>query len=290
MSEQEALLNEINDSHTSNKRRLEIGERLSEIGDTRPGVGLRADSMPDITWLPVAPGGKITITDETFTISPFYIAKYPVTSAQYEAFVKAEDGYNNPEWWRGMLEKYHKPIREEQNIKSWNKPRDKVSWYQSVAFARWLNQRLNGLELPNPEGSPFVVGQNAQVRLPTEWEWQWAAQGGDQQREYPWGDWQEGYAYISEVKLKRTMAVGLYPQGAAECGALDMCGNHWEWCINDYSPIKTVEVGNREQKVVRGGSHGSHRDFGACVYRHFFAPFYMHNCFRLLISTRLEGF
>jgi len=220
-TEQEKLLREIADPRTSHQRRLEIGDSLDKIGDTRPGVGLRQDGLPDIDWLPVAPGGKITIEGENFTVQPFYIAKYLITYAQYEAFVKDPQGYNNPEWWQGMPKEYQPQKLGEPRTRFINSPRDTISWYQSVAFARWLNQRLKGWQFPalgSQSGQPWIIGQNAQVRLPTELEWQWAAQGGSQQRKYPWGKWQEGYANTKAAGLGRTTAVGIYPQGAASVG------------------------------------------------------------------------
>ncbi len=275
-TEQEKLLREIDDPNTSHLRRLEIGDRLGEIGDPRPGVGVREDGTPDIAWLPVAPGGKITIKDETFNVAPFCIAKYPITYAQYEAFVKAKDGYNNPEWWKGMPQGYQKQKLYNQRFGSLNNPRDTISWYQSVAFGRWLNARLKGWQFPaagNPAGAPLILGQNAQVRLPLEWEWQWAAQGGSQQREYPWGDWQKGYANTKEADLKRAIAAGLYPQGAAECGALDMAGNLWEWCLNKYDKPKEIGVdASGDVRVLRGGLYHLPRVLASCVYRYSSLP------------------
>ncbi len=191
-TEQDRLLREINDPNTSHERRRDIGDQLSKLGDYRAGVGVRGeDGTPDIEWLLVAPGGKLIIDNLTYTVQPFYIAKYPITYIQYEAFVTASDGFDNPEWWKGMPKEYQKQELREQYTASWNNPRDGVSWYQSVAFARWLNHRLSGQELPAPRGisgPALKIGQNVQVRLSLEWEWQWAAQGGNQQREYPWGN------------------------------------------------------------------------------------------------------
>ena len=291
--EQEKIFREIDESNTSHQRRLEIGDYLSKLGDSRPGVGLREDGLPDIAWLPVAPGGQITLENETFTVAPFYIAKYLVTFAQYEAFVRAADGFNNPKWWRGMPQNYQSQRLGEQRTKSWNNPRDTISWYQSVAFGRWLNSRLQGLQFPatrNPSGTTLIIGQNAQVRLPTEWEWQWAAQGGNQQREYSWGDWQDGYANTRESGLGRAVAVGMYPQGMADCGALDMLGELWEWCANDYDSLKTVDAANVQTKGLRGGSFV---DVGGvtCTFRGYYNPGSVRNRvgMRVVVSTPIAG-
>ncbi|NWJ48816.1 MAG: SUMF1/EgtB/PvdO family nonheme iron enzyme [Chloroflexi bacterium] len=275
-TEAERLLDEIAAPNTTHKRRMEIGDRLSEIGDPRKGVSVREDGIPDIAWLAVAPGGKLKIEKQTFEVQPFYIAQYQVTFAQYEAFVKATDGYQNREWWQGFPQEYQPQELREQRQKGLNIPRDNMSWYQAVAFGRWLNKRMQGWQLPNPGGgnSPLVVGQNAQVRLPLEWEWQWAAQGGNQQRAYPWGAWQEGYANTNEADLARTTAVGMYPQGAAACGALDMSGNVWEWCQNEYQKPSEVAVDeSNAYRVLRGGSFYYDRDDASCAYRLFNFPY-----------------
>jgi formylglycine-generating enzyme required for sulfatase activity/Tfp pilus assembly protein PilF len=274
-TEQEQLLKELLLLSTTHRRRWDIGERLAKIGDTRPGVGLREDGLPDIAWCPVTPGGEIILEkSQTFKVAPFFIAQYPVTFAQYEAFVRAGDGYDNPKWWQGFPKEYQRQKLAEQYFEGANKPRDRVSWYQAVAFCRWLNQRLQGwtFTFPNNSGAnPLVIGQNAGLQLPTEWEWQWAAQGGTERREYPWGQWQEGYANTVEAKLVQTTAVGMYPHGAAKCEAQDMSGQVWEWCENKYfNPRDTII--NDSKQSLRGGSYYGIAKYAACVYRGFDAP------------------
>jgi hypothetical protein len=286
-TEQYYLLQELENLNTNHKRRLVIGKRLYGLGDTRRGVGVGENGIPDILWLPVTPSGMLTLAHNggTHKVQPFFIASYPVTYAQYTAFVRAKDGYNNPEWWQGMPEDVQKSKLYEQYNKEWNNPRENVSWYQSVAYSRWLNQRLQGLELAWPnisgEGSKLIVGRNAEVRLPLEWEWQWAAQGGTVQRTYPWGnEWQEGYANTNEAGLKQTTAVGMYPQRRAVCGAYDMSGNVWEWCLNKYSK-------NSLNRVVRGGSFDHARHRAACASRVNYYPYvhYEYIGFRLVVAS-----
>src|SRR5690606_31866532 len=108
-----------------------------------------------------------------------------------------ESDYDNPRWWDGFPAECRPQNLDGQRTKIANAPRDTISWYQSVAFARWLDAHLREVGL-----LPDTV---LQVRLPTEWEWQWAAMGGTESREYPWpGGKQEGYANISEAGLNRT--------------------------------------------------------------------------------------
>jgi hypothetical protein len=178
------MLEEIDDPATSHERRALIGVRLALIGDPRRGVGLREDGLPDIVWCKVA-RGEITLANGagTFSVEPFYVSKYLVTWAQYRAFLEDPDGY--PQEYA-------------------NHPVNNVSWLDAVAFCRWLSQRLR-----------------YDIRLPTEWEWQQAATGGDPAKEYPWGpEWISNFANTYESGLSRSTAVGLYPQGASPTGAL----------------------------------------------------------------------
>jgi formylglycine-generating enzyme required for sulfatase activity/energy-coupling factor transporter ATP-binding protein EcfA2 len=258
--EQERLYRELEIIETTHQRRYDIGERLARIGDYRKGIGVK-EGIPDITWLPVAPGGEIDVERKTFKVQPFFIAKYLTTYAQFQAFINSGE-YDDPRWWESFPSEYQP--QQPRNVVNGNAnaPRDTVSWYQSVAFMRWMTHRCRGLTLPNliaPNDESWIVGENAEIRLPTEWEWQWAAQGGREQREYPWGEWRSGYANTTEAGINdRSTAVGMYPHGAAGCGALDMAGNLWEWCLNDHSKPSIINgYNNVESKVLRGGSFSS---------------------------------
>lgn len=267
------LLQELEIVETTHQRRLQIGKQLNEMGDLREGVGVK-DGLPDIAWLPMTHGGTVAIWRSThtepiahFEVRPFYIAKYLVTYAQYQAFVDAEDGFENLAWWSGMPKQFQRQKLAEQRTKRANNPRDSVSWYQAIAFTRWLTHRLQGVALPHPSGNGTLsVGESAQVRLPTEWEWQWAAQGGAEKRPFPWGERQEGFANTGESGLEQGTAVGMYPHGAAACGALDMGGNLMEWCASNKVELETIDVASTASKVLRGGDWGYELENAACTY------------------------
>ncbi len=294
--EQERLYREIAILTTDDERRRDIGDRLAVIGDTRHGVGVK-DGIPDIAWLPVeGSNGKYKFKFGHFEIKPFFIAKYQVTYAQYQAFIKAEDGYHNTTWWQDFPDKYRPQSLDNQRTKIANAPRDTISWYQSVAFARWLDAkyREHGLfEVLLPEGEGLRTrASDWQVRLPTEWEWQWAAQNGTEARAYPWGEWQEGYANTNEAGLSRTTTVGMYPHGTAQCGALDMAGNLWEWCLNDYkSPDIITGFGNEKSKVLRGGSFDHPLNHAAASVRYYNLPYYdrLNYGLRLVLSAPIAS-
>ena len=236
---QEMLLERLNFRTLSHEERLEIGKKLAEFGDVRPGVVCR-DGLPDIIWIDI-PGGRIRLSniDHVFKVEPFRMAKYLVTNAQFEAFINAKDGYQNYEWWKDIF--YEKALA----APAWreaNSPRETVSWFKAVTFCRWLSHRTG-----------------SKIRLPTEWEWQHAATEGDLMRQYPWsGEWDMSRSNSKESRLNRTTAVGMYPRGATQQGVMDMSGNVWEWCLNTYEHPEAPESLSIDElyapRVLRGGS------------------------------------
>lgn len=208
-SEVERLMKIINDSSTDDFRRAEIGDRLAMIGDTRFGVGLMPNNIPDIEWCRVGNNADA-----------FLISKYPITYLQYRSFVEASV----------VSERRSSISMHQQFRKTENCPAENVSFNEAENFCRWLASRI-GYE----------------VRLPTQEEWKQAAHGPHPDFNYPWGtEWAPGHANTAESRLSRTTAVGMYPQGAAECGACDMSGNVWEWTA--------TKGAHDDDHVICGGS------------------------------------
>lgn len=267
------LIDELNTDHTPHHCREEIGLRLNQLGDPRRGVGLNANGLPDIVWINI-PGGEVTLKTESrehFTVPPFLLARYPVTWRQYCAFLQAEYGYCNPAWWED------RPRKEEPGQQLWsfaNYPVINVSWYDALAYCRWLSVKL---QLP--------------IRLPAEWEWQWAAAGGTQQ-DYPWqGEWNGQRANSAEAGIGRTVAVGLYPLARNPFGVEDMAGNIWEWCLNSCDPPSDASLDTSEARVLRGGSWYSSPDSVRASVRYSYRPVSRSNSigFRVLCSSPIES-
>jgi formylglycine-generating enzyme required for sulfatase activity len=202
-------------------------------------VGLRSDKLPNIIWCHV-PGGRQQIAGvaNPFVVSPFFISKFVVSLAQFNAFAEGKS-YEELQWWQDLPIKpsEHPPIRQYPEIP--NHPAQFVSWYQAFAYCRWLSG---------------VLGYT--VRLPTEWEWQQAATGGHEDFLYPWGpQWHPEYANTREGGVGHLMSVGLYPVlGASPVGALDMSGNMYEWCANEFEDVHNVSPSSNAPRTTRGGA------------------------------------
>jgi len=257
-----------------------VYQLLTCLDDTRSGVGLRADGLPDIEWVPIPAGNFFYQDGELIHLPTYYLARYPVTTLQFQVFIDAPDGFANPVWWNGLITCESHP--DDQRWPIANHPREHVSWCAAVAFCRWLTAQtvLSRDLVPTP---------GAAIRLPTEYEWEKGARGTDARR-YPWGsEFICGCANLKEKShdLKQTSPVGLFPGGASPYGLLDMCGNVWEWCLNDFSDPENVDLSGCFERVLRGGAWNVEPERATVTYRDLDQPDYGYDAvgFRLCAST-----
>jgi formylglycine-generating enzyme required for sulfatase activity len=249
--------------------RAAAGQFLARLGDPRPGVC----TLP-LAWVKI-PAGPFTMgSREDARLAcgnehpqhkvnvnwDYCISRYPITNAQYELFVEA-GGYRKQRYWTkaGWEWKGDKmePSRPRLPFNLSNHPVVRLSWYEAVAFCRWLTGHLRA------QGE---ISKDREVRLPSEAEWEKAARGTDG-REWPWGDeFDPTMCNISETGIgatgtadiypvgaesgvlgttntidvlpaqtgshravRTTSAVGIFPAGASPYGVLDMAGNVREW-------------------------------------------------------------
>jgi len=212
-------------------------------------------------------GGNVTLKglyegymkqDTTVHVPDFFMAKYPVTNAQYQVFVDAPDGYKNLDWWHYS-----------EGAKAWRKanpkpkhtafvgddhPRTNITWYESVAFTLWMSNKLS-----------------LNIHLPTDEQWQRAAIG-DKNWAYPYGN--EFDKNRCNLISKGTTLVTQYPNGASPFGVMDMSGNVWEWCFTSYDKgnIPLKDAIDEQKYVLRGGSWGGSIDVLRAVVRSRFSP------------------
>ena len=176
----------------------------------------------------------------------FEIAKYPVTNAEYHAFIW-DVGHRLPRDWIGFT------FREDTD----SHPVVCVSKTDAETYIEWLNQKT---------GMSF--------RLPTEAEWERAARGVDG-RIFPWGHTFDPWRCNTAESLKKgTTPVGSYsPSGDSPSGVADTVGNVWEWTQSPflpypYNPQGTIEdIKARGRFVVRGGAWYYTRKLARCAAR-----------------------
>jgi len=184
-------------------------------------------------------GGRAQATVE---LPDYHIGRYPVTVAQYRAFVQATGFRADPEALEGPLDH----------------PVVSVTWPDALAYARWLEDRLR----ESPDTPPHLrerLQDGWRLGLPSEAQWEKAARGTDG-RVFPWGN--EIRPDRANYEANRTMPVGSFPCPECPYGLSDMSGNVWEWTRSPYLPYPYVvdrAAGDLEADalwVMRGGSFG----------------------------------
>ncbi|MBI4661502.1 MAG: SUMF1/EgtB/PvdO family nonheme iron enzyme [Verrucomicrobia bacterium] len=302
--------------------RARAGTILGGLGDHRPGVGVK-NGVPDIDWIEIPVGpfkmgeGKEEHVCNVIT-KPYRISRYPITVAQYQAFVDA-GGYGEKRFWTEagwkwkLSEKRAGPDDYDPVFQTPNHPRVGVTWYEAVAFCRWLNELLRDRvalpSVPQPEAERQLGPTRVTVTLPSEAEWERAARHTDG-RKFPWNPQDKSdpasRCNCRETEIRHTTAVGLFPSGVAMCQAHDMAGNVWEWTRSlwgkDYNldfpyPYRTddkredLDAANNVARVLRGGSWDDDADLARCAYRLGDRPDYRFSLvgFRVVASPFVSG-
>jgi formylglycine-generating enzyme required for sulfatase activity len=301
---QDRLLDIMLDSDQVAKTRARAGRALALAQDPRPGVGLREDGLPDIEWCEVPAGpflmgstdaDEMAYDDEkpqhAYEIERAYaISRYPITNAQYAAFTQA-GGYTERRYWTaaGWAWREGEGIIGPRDFGApytlGNHPRVGVSWYEAVAFCRWLTEvlRVHG-----------ELTENQEIRLPTEPAWEKAARGTDG-RIYPWGEEPNPErANYHDTGIGTTSAVGCFPAGVSPYGVEDLSGNVDEWCGTKWEGGYRDYVNDHDAKgdaarVLRGGAFLDSQRFVRCAFRVRFTPYGRNDFigFRLVVSPYL---
>lgn len=196
----------------------------------------------------------------TVYVDAFYMDATEVTNRQYKAFLDAT-GHSKPRYWNNS--RFNQP----------DQPVVGVTWEDAMQYAAWAGKRL-----------------------PTEAEWEYAARGGLNAMQYPWGseDAKGRACYGQPFVSGKPCPVGSFsPNGY---GLYDMAGNVAEWCSDWYRPdaYKDARSNNptgpakTSQKVIRGGSWYEDAYYIRCSARKGLGPGTYSNAvgFRCVKSAR----
>jgi len=179
----------------------------------------------------------------------FFLAATQVTNEEYERFLRATSTAAPPFW-------------NDPNFNHSQQPVCGVSWHAAALYCEWLSSQ---------------TGRS--YRLPTEAEWEHAARGGLEQKQFPWGDeppqslpnyatrWQTGPEQVARYAPN---AFGLY----------DIGDNVHEWCSDWYDPNYYATSPDRNprgpeqgtRKSSRGGSWRHHIKAARCSARSSIPP------------------
>ncbi|MEW6235639.1 MAG: formylglycine-generating enzyme family protein [Candidatus Omnitrophota bacterium] len=173
---------------------------------------------------------------------PFYMGKYEVTQAQWNAIMGT-----NPSYFAG----------------SGNLPVEQVSWMDCQEFIKKLNDLRQGI-----------------YRLPTEAEWEYACRAGTASAYYFGDDSSDpsdnNYLWWNDNSRSMTHDAGTKLPNA--WGLYDMAGNVWEWCSDWFanypldSQIDPTGPESGSFRIIRGGCWFSVLEGCRSANRFYIAP------------------
>jgi formylglycine-generating enzyme required for sulfatase activity len=226
------------------------------IEDLDNGVTLEMAAIPGGTFMMGSPENEAGRRDyespqHQVTVPSFFMGKYPVTQAQYQAIMGT-----NPSGFKGS-----------------NRPVERVSWTNAVTFCKKLSQKI---------GKTY--------RLPSEAEWEYACRAGTT-TPFHFGEtittdlanYDGSHTYgqgLKGVYRGETREVGSFGV-ANNFGLYDMHGNVWEWCQDNwhsnYEGAPTdgsawLHIEKINIRMLRGGSWYGKPAYCRSAYSDFYDP------------------
>ncbi|MGD0427525.1 MAG: formylglycine-generating enzyme family protein [Candidatus Acidiferrales bacterium] len=167
-------------------------------------------------------------------VDAFELAECQVTNAEYAKFLAATK-HSAPLHW------------EDPNFSHPEQPVVAPSWFDATAYCAWLS-----------------AAGGRRYRLPTEAEWERAARGGVEQKQFPWGD--EAPQNLANYSAR--WKSGPEPVGRAERNAYGLCdigANVHEWCADWFA---AEYYGASPERNPQGPADGLRRSSRGGSWRH----------------------
>lgn len=317
------------------KLRAFAGDTLAKLGDPRTGVipplPVGEGRVRDAFLFCEIPAGKFIMgsskkndkeayDDEEpqfeYNIEHnYFMSRYPVTNAQFNLFLDDPNGYSNEAWFTEAGKEWKKKAKQDKPPKEGgafdlpNHPVVNVTWYEAVAFCKWLTNQMQNDDFAMAVYDPAtrsiragdnlkssIVNRQYEVRLPAEAEWEKAARGEKGLR-YPWGDDFIQENVNNNMIVGSTSAVGCFPTGESKYGLLDMSGNVWEWCATqwtegykNYSKNENNDLEGDMIRVRRGGAFYNDEWYVRCASRSRHGPYLRYYAvgFRVVVASPIS--
>lgn len=225
------------------------------------------------------------------TVDPFAISKYEVTNRQFAAFAD-DTGFQTEAEQFGWSFVFHHFVTEEVK-KTVTSAVQAAPWWWQVHGADWRHPDGPDSSWEDRPDNPAVhiswndavaFSEWAEMRLPTEAEWEFGARGGMEQATFAWGEeltpdgkhmcniWQGAFPDENSLEdsFHGTAPVGSFPENGF--GLFDVAGNIWEWCSDWFSATyhsnarkvtRENPTGPRagQAKIIKGGSYLCHDSY-----------------------------